>query len=279
MNGPRRIEIPLARRTIDGYLAEPEGAPARRPAVIVIHEIFGPDAHIQDVTRRLAAEGFVALAPNLFSGEIQGLLTPAAVASGFAFLRALPPEVQRDPALIRARIRERPEAEQKLLEALGRIQDPAEHARFAQDLVGVAEFLRARPEVDPDRVTSVGFCFGGGMSGRLATQDPRLAGAVIFYGSSPPAADLPGIRCPLLGLYGAEDARITDTVPELEAATGRHGIPFSYHIYPGAPHAFFNDTRPTYRPEAAQDAWTRVLGFLRSPMGDAPARAGPKGPA
>ncbi len=257
-------------------MAEPEGTPGRRPAVIVIHEIFGPDAHIQVVAQRFAAEGFVALAPNLFSGEISGLLTPAAVTSGMTFLRSLPPEVQRDPAAIRARIQERPEGERKLLEALGRIQDPEEHGRFGEDLVGVAEFLRAQPTVDPHRVTSVGFCFGGGMSARLATRDPRLAGAVIFYGNAPPAVDLPGVRCPLLGLYGAEDARITDTVPDLVAATGRLGIPFSYHIYPGAPHAFFNDTRPNYRPEAARDAWDRVLRFLRSPPvgGPAPGRAG-----
>ncbi len=269
MAAPTRLEIPLPRRTMEGYLAVPEAA-GRRPAVIVIHEIFGPDRHIQDVARRFAAEGFVALAPNLFTGEIQSLLTPAAVASGFAFLRSLPPEVQRDPARVRASILERPEGERRLLEALGRIQDPAEHARFAEDLVGVAEYLRGLPTVDPDKVTSVGFCFGGGMSGRLATLDPRLAAAVIFYGSSPPADDLPRVRCPLLGLYGGEDARITDTVPALEGAARRLGISFTHRIYPGAPHAFFNDTRPTYRPDAAHDAWVTVLDFLRVHTGRRP---------
>lgn len=204
----------------------------------------------------------MALAPNLFTGEIERLLTPAAVATGFGFLRSLPPEVQRDPAAIQRRIAERPTEERAVLEALRRIQNPEEHLRFARDLVGVADGLRSRADVDPTRVGSVGFCFGGGMSALLACHDPKLAACVIFYGNSPSEELVAKARCPILGLYGGEDHRITDTVPELERAARAHHVRFEAHVYPGAQHAFFNDTRPMYDAEAAQDAWRRVLNFF-----------------
>ena len=259
-----RVPVPGSHRELEAYLALPDGGPARRSAVIVIHEIFGPDAHIQDVAGRFASEGYVAIAPNLFTGEIQALLTPAAVSTGMGFLRSLPPEEQRDPVRIRARIAERPAEERALLEALLRIQDPARHREFAQDLVGVARYLRSRDDVEPRKVASVGFCFGGGMSALLAAADPDLAAAVIFYGNSPSAELVPRIRCPILGLYGSEDRRITDTVPKFADDARRAGVDLAYHVYPGASHAFFNDTRPqAYQPDAARDAWRRVLEFFR----------------
>lgn len=263
------ITVPGAGRALDAYIAVPEDRTGPRPAVIVIHEIFGPDAHIQDVARRFAREGYVAVAPNLFTGEIQSLLTPAAVATGFEFLRGLPPEVQRDPAQIQSRIAALPTGDRASLAALMRIQDPVEHVQFARDLLEVARYLRERPEVDRRRVASLGFCFGGGMSGRLACIDPELGAAVIFYGNTPPSDQIPQIRCPVLGLYGAEDHRITDTVPKFEEDAKKAGVRLTTHIYPGAPHAFFNDTRTqVYRADAAADAWRRVLVFLGEEIGD-----------
>lgn len=256
------LTVRVEGRDLDAYLALPEPGRGPSPALVVLHEIFGPDRHIQEVARRFASEGYVAIAPNLFTGEIERLLTPEAIHAGFAFLRGLLPEVQRDPVRIQERIAARPPEERRVLEALRRIQDPEQQAVFARELAGVTEYLRRRPDVDPARVASVGFCFGGGMSGLLAAHDPKLAAAVIFYGNSPSEELVARIRCPLLGLYGGEDHRITDTVPALEAAARQHHVPFTFHIYPGAPHAFFNDTRPTHRPEAARDAWRRVLGFL-----------------
>ncbi|MHB8351098.1 MAG: dienelactone hydrolase family protein [Thermoplasmata archaeon] len=259
------ISVPGQDRMLEAYLAVPTDGATRRAAVIVVHEIFGPDAHIQAVAERFADEGYLALAPNLFTGPIQALLTPSAVQAGMTFLRSLPPEVQRDPSRIRARISEEPEASRAPLTALFQIQDPETLQRFGADLLQVARYLRGRPDVDPRRVGSIGFCFGGGMSGLLSTLDPDLAAAVIFYGNHPPLELIPKIRCPLQGHYGAEDPRITDTVPEFARAMQAAGAPFSYYIYPGAPHAFFNDTRPAlYRPEAARQAWERSLLFFRS---------------
>lgn len=264
-SSPAPISVPGDGRRLDGYLAVPSGGAPPRGAVIVVHEIFGPDAHIQAVIGRLADEGYLALAPNLFTGPIQKLLTPESIQAGIAFLRGLPPEVQRDPTRIRARISEEPEASRAPLAALFQIQNPDQLRRFGGDLVQVARYLRGRPDVDPRSVGSIGFCFGGGMSGLLSTLDFDLAAAVIFYGNNPPLDLVPKIRCPVLGLYGADDPRITDTVPELARAMEAAGVRFAYHIYPGAPHAFFNDTRPAlYRPEAAQAAWALTLEFLRT---------------
>lgn len=257
------ISVPGDGRTLDAYLSLPQTGGMRRPAVIVIHEIFGTDPFVQDVTRRFAREGYVAIAPNLFTGEIQRLLTPEAITAGMGFLRGLPPEVQREPARIRSQIVARPPEERATLAALMKIQDPTQHAQFARDLFGVAGYLRGRSDVEPRSVASVGFCFGGMMSGRLACVDPDLAAAVIFYGNTPPSEQIPLIRCPILGLYGAEDHRITDTVPQFAADAKKAGVRLSYHIYHGAGHAFFNDTRPSaYRADAALDAWKRVHAFL-----------------
>jgi carboxymethylenebutenolidase len=263
--GAEPITVRGHRRELDSFLALPTGTSVPRPAVLVVHEIFGPDAHIREVAERFARAGYLALAPNLFTGTIQKLLTPEAVTAGFGFLRSLPPEVQRDPQKILERIRALPPDEQELHAALRSIQDPERQADFALDLREMARYLRGRPDVIVAKVLCVGFCFGGGMAGRLSTVDPDLGGAVIFYGNPPPSADLGRIRCPILGLYGEEDRRITDTVPQFAEDLKRAGVPFTYHIYPGAGHAFFNDSRPTmYRAEAAHDAWGRVLQFFRS---------------
>jgi carboxymethylenebutenolidase len=246
----------------EAYLALPEGGPGRHPAVIVIHEIFGPDAPLREVARRFAKKGYAALAPNLFTGELQSLLTPQAVAAGFVFLRSLSPEIQRDPAQIQARVAECPPEEQKLLAALMQIRDLRKQQEFARDLVSVTHHLRKQDYVTKGRVGSVGFCFGGGMSALLACSDPDLAAGLIFYGNTPSPDRNRKIRRPILGLYGGEDHRITDTVPSFAEEAKRAGVRFDYHIYPGAQHAFFNDTRPqVYNADAATDAWRRMIEF------------------
>jgi carboxymethylenebutenolidase len=185
-------------------------------------------------------------------------------------MRALseaPPDLRRDPSRFAAFTATQPAERRPVLEALGRISGPAVQAGFARDLLAVARAVRTHPRVDPHRTGAVGFCFGGAMSARLATVDPELRAAVIFYGQNPPIEDVPRIRAAVLGLYGGEDHGITDQVPALADAMSRAGRTFESHVYPGARHAFFNDTRPMYDRAAAQDAWSRVLAFYRKHLG------------
>jgi carboxymethylenebutenolidase len=265
---PSEISIRTPTREIDCYLALPPGAQGRHPAVVVIHEIFGVDEHIRDVARRFAAQGYVAAAPNLFTGEMQSVLTPENIRLAMQAFAQAPPDLRRDPAKLAAFAASQPPERRPILEAFGRVSNPVVQAGFADDLLAVARYLRGLPEVDPARVGSVGFCFGGAMSARLATVDPDLKAAIIFYGQNPPLESVPKIHASVLGLYGGEDHGITDTVPQLADAMAKAGRTFSSHVYPGAKHAFFNDTRASnYHAESAQDAWTRVLSFFASTIG------------
>jgi carboxymethylenebutenolidase len=248
-------------RDLDGYLILPDGQ-GSHPALIVIQEIWGVDDHIRDVCHRLAQLGYAALAPDLYTGELKEAMRPENITAGMAFMRQAPPEVQRDPSRLGAVLAERSPEERRALTTLIAVMSPERRTSFARDLVGAFGYLASRPEVDPDRIGSLGFCMGGGLSFRLATLKPRLRACVVFYGENPPADGIAAIQAPVLGLYGAEDTRITDTLPDLVGQMEAAVKSFEHHIYEGAPHAFFNGTRPTYRPEAAADAWRRALAFL-----------------
>ncbi len=264
MTTDREVSVPVDRRSLDCYLAFPDARKygGRRPAVIVIHEIFGPDAHIRSVGQRFADLGYVAAAPDLFTGELHSLLTPANVALTMQAFAQAPPDLRRDPSKMAAFAASQPPERRPVLEAFGRIGQPQAQAGFARDLETVARYIRGLPEVDARRVASVGFCFGGAMSARLATVDPDLRAAVVFYGQNPPLEDIPKIQARMLGLYGGEDLGITQTIPAFADSMKAAGKPFEYHVYPGARHAFFNDTRPNYERESAVDAWDRVTRFL-----------------
>ena len=253
-------------REIEGYLALPEGE-GTFPAVIVIQEVWGLVDHIRDVADRFANEGYVALAPDLYTGEWREVMSPERIAAGMAFLRSAPQEVQRDPAKLERALSERPQEERDAIKMLATVMSQNQRLRFAEDLLGAVEYLKSRPEVVGDGIGSIGFCMGGAVSGYLATLSPDLRAAVIFYGQNPPRERIPDIQARVLGIYGGEDHRITDTVPELEEAMREAGKSLEYHIYPGAPHAFFNDRRPNYREEAARDAWQRVLAFFGETLG------------
>ena len=263
MVAERSVRVQGDGREIDCYLALPEGPrPARgHPAVVVVHEIFGPDAHMRDVAQRFARLGFVAAAPDLFTGELHDLLTPTNIGLAMQAFAQAPPDLRRDPTKMAAFAASQPPERRPVLEAFGRISQPPVQEGFARDLLGVARYLRSLPEVDAAHVGSVGFCFGGAMSARLATVDPELRAAVIFYGQNPPLDAVPRIHARVLGLYGAEDPGITQTVPAFAEAMKANGKQFESHVYPNARHAFFNDTRPTYQPESAADAWGRVLAL------------------
>ena len=247
------VQVPSGNATFGAYRVAPEPTGEALPAVVLIQEIWGVDEHIQDLAGRLASAGYLVLAPDLYSlgGRRPAALEPPRVAAVKAFLDTIPPASWWDEAA-------RAAALAATFAALFARRDPANIVVALRDAVS---FLRADAGCT-GRVGSVGFCMGGGLSAQLACAEPELAAAVIFYGASPAADDLAGLRCPVLGFYGGEDPRITATVPELAAAMEAAGKSYEWHVYAGAPHAFFNDTRRSYHVGAARNAWARLLGFF-----------------
>ncbi|HVV17027.1 MAG TPA: dienelactone hydrolase family protein [Polyangia bacterium] len=257
-----------------GYLARPERAKGTLPAILIIQEAWGLDAHVEDVTRRFAAAGYVALAPDLYAhaGKRPEPLSRERLAALVAFLNEAGPAVMGD-AQARARaleLRDEPERN-TLAESLDRLSAVAFAGARRDDhlmtLRAAAAYLRTeRQETRGQKMGAVGFCMGGGLSGLLACRDPDLAAAVIFYGAAPPAAEIPAIRCPVLGFYGGQDHRLMGQVPALAAAMDAAGKRFQHHVYPQAGHAFFNDGRISYDVDAARDAFARALMFMREAL-------------
>lgn len=257
------IEVPTGGATLGAFRVAPEPAGVALPAVVLIQEIWGVDEHIQDLAGRIAGAGYLVLAPDLYSlGGRPAALEAPRVAAVKAFLDTIPPaswwdEAARAEALAALRADEG-EPLAATFAALFARRDPPSLVAALRDAVS---FLRADVGCT-GRVGSVGFCMGGGLSAQLACAEPELSAAVIFYGASPAPEDLAGLRCPVLGFYGGEDPRITATVPELAEAMERARKQYEWHVYAGAPHAFFNDTRRSYHVDAARDAWARLLGFF-----------------
>lgn len=211
---------------LSGYLSMPEKK-GKYPAIIVIHENRGLNDHTRDVARRFAAEGFVALAADILArkGGTASMASP-----------------------------------DKAREAIGTISSEAATA----DLKSGLEFLDKHKNVKKGQLASIGFCWGGARSFLLAAESPLLKAAVVFYGSAPAPEKLAQVRVPVLGIYGETDERITSKVPEVAETLKKAGKKYEYKIYPGAGHAFFNDTGERYNAEAAKDAWTRTLAFLKT---------------
>ena len=223
----KMIDFPSNQHTTPGYLAEPEDGQTH-PALVAIQEFWGLVPHIKDVAGRFAGEGFIALAPDLYHGEI-------AVEPDEA--RKLAMELDRD--------------------------------RAVQEIVAAIRYLKALDQVQPKKIGVVGWCMGGSLS--IATAASQLQGAdalgaaVAFYGKPRDMSIISEIKAPLLGLYGELDHGIpTEQVHEMEGILEENGIEHEIHIYPGAGHAFFNNTRPqAYNPSAAQDAWRRTIDWFR----------------
>lgn len=205
-----------------GFLANPREA-GKYPAAIVIHEIWGLVDHIKDVASRLAREGYVALAVDLFEEKTVA----------------------------------------KLEEGRG-LREKFTEEKILGDLNGGFNCLKTLSFVNQSRIGSVGFCMGGGLSLLLACHNRELAAAVVFYGRNPSPIDLvKNVQCPILGNYAGADLAITESdINLLKQTLTKYGKVFDIKVYPGAPHAFFNDTRESYRPEAAKDAWERTLRFF-----------------
>lgn len=254
-----------------GHLVRPARVDGPLPGIVLVQEIWGVDEHVQDVAARLAAAGYAVLAPALFSQgrEYPPALAPERVERAKRFLDTVPPQawaglpdaVARTGMLAALAERERASLDETL-SAIFPAQRAAMLEGWAHDLVQAAEWLRRSPAVQGRRVGALGFCMGGALAARVATEDPALAAAVVFYGAPPPAEKLAGIACPIMGQYGADDARLVQQLPAFEQGMRAAGKPLELHVHPGAPHAFFNDTRVSYRVEAARAAWAEALGFL-----------------
>src|SRR6266852_6074388 len=126
---------------------------------------------------------------------------------------------------------------------------------------GVA-YLQGQSAVRKDRIGAVGFCFGGGMTWLLATRNSAIRAAVPFYGPNPPLEDVPQIKAAILAIYGELDSRIDAGIPAIREAMKKTGMPFEVVIYPGADHAFFNDTGQRYHAPSALDAWRRTVAWF-----------------
>ncbi len=208
---------------VSGYLARLKGG-ERRPGLIVIHENRGLNPHIQDVARRFALEGFIALAPDMLS-PLGG--TPA--------------------------------DENEARQMIGTLDGDATLTRLA----AAVPFLAGHPECT-GRVGAVGFCWGGGYANRLAAAGTSLAASVPYYGSQLPKEEVPRITAPLCLHYAGLDDRINAGIPDYEAALKANDKPYELYLYDGVNHAFNNDTNEArYNREAAELAWGRTLSFLR----------------
>lgn len=214
--------------TLRAYLAFPERKdPA--PAVIVIHEIFGLSSWEPTVVDRLAGNGYVAIVPDLLSARFG--TSPADPDSGRKLTALLVPD------------------------------------RVTADLDAVYRYLNALPAVQHGVIGVIGFCWGGGQSFRYATTNPDLKAAVVCYGPAPDSAALAGIRAPILGVYGENDARIDASLPEVGRRLKALGQSFSYDLYPGTGHGFLKPGREGSDGDQVEKAWARILAFYRKSLG------------
>lgn len=217
------ISYPGVDGDIKAVLAKPKGK-KKLGSVLVIHENRGLNPHIIDVTKRVAAEGFIALGVDALS-PLGG--TPADEDKGRELIGKLDPE------------------------------------KNLQNYLKGLEYLRNRKDGN-GKVGCVGFCWGGGMANKLAVNDPNLQAAVAYYGAQANAADVPKIKASLMLHYGGLDERINAGIPAYEQALKENKVDYKIYIYDGVNHAFNNNTSPTrYNEAAAKLAWQRTIDLFK----------------
>lgn len=224
------VTFPSEGRQLAAFLALPtagseqsEGGKGPYPGVVVIHEIYGLNDNIKDIALRLAAEGYVALAVDLFS-------TGNRTVCMFRMMSGL-------------------------------VFNSLNH-RGVRDLRHALDFLAQQPAVDSRRLGAIGFCMGGSLAIAWACTDRRLRAIAPFYGMNPRPLEAVRRACPVVGSYPEQDFTAA-AGRKLGEALDRYQIPHDIKIYSGAKHSFFNDRGPNYHPEAARDSWERVLAFFR----------------
>jgi len=220
------IKYPGATGEVRAYLVRPRGD-EKLPGVVVIHENKGLVPHIEDVTRRVALEGFLAIAPDA--------MTP---------LGGTPEDPDKAPPLI------------------GQLDRQA----TINNYLAAVRYLKTYP-LSTGKIGVVGFCWGGGMANQLAVNSPDLSAAVPYYGAQPAAEDVPKIKASLLLHYAGDDAGINKGIPAYEAALKKANVDYKIYMYEGTKHGFNNDTwAERYNKEAAQLAWQRTISFLKEKL-------------
>ncbi len=215
-------DSPDGNGTVNGLMAKPAGATAPLGAVLVVHENRGLNPYIEDVVRRVAKAGYLALGPD-----------------GLTSLGGYPGTDEQGREM----------------------QSQLDPAKLMADFFAGFEYLVGHPD-STGKVGVVGFCYGGGVCNALAVAYPNLAASVPFYGQQPQASDVPAIQSPLLLHYAELDDRITSGWPAYQAALDANGKNYTAHIYAGVNHGFHNDTTPRYDEAAATLAWDRTLAFF-----------------
>ncbi|MCT7378144.1 YghX family hydrolase [Chelativorans salis] len=207
---------------VRGYFVRPSEATGAVPGVVVVHENRGLNPYIEDVARRVAKAGFVALAPD-----------------GLTSVGGYPGNDDKGREL----------------------QQQVGPEKLMNDFFAAVEFLMEH-DATTGKVGITGFCYGGGVSNAAAVAYPELGAAVPFYGRQPRPEDVPHIQAPLLIHYAELDTRINEGWPEYEAALKEHGKTYEAYIYPGVNHGFHNDSTPRYDEEAAELAWQRTVDWF-----------------
>lgn len=221
------VQYPSEGVTVRAYMVQPQ-AKGPRPALIVVQEWWGLNDHMKDVARRYAREGYLAIAPDLYS--------------------RLGNKITADP------------------NEAGKLMNTLKQEDGLKDLNATVKYLKTVPGVDAAKIGVTGFCMGGSYALMLPCVNREIKAAVPFYGQVPsPDTPLQNLACPVLYIYGEDDGWITKAdVQRLAAALKKHNKPGEIKTYPGASHAFFNDTRKdVYKPAEAKDAWTRALAFFK----------------
>jgi carboxymethylenebutenolidase len=225
------VAVTGAKTPLRSYIVYPERKD-KAPVVIVIHEIFGESDWIRSVTDQLAADGFIAIAPDMLSGHGKDGGGTDTFASRDDVVKAIrdlkPEEVTADVNAVRA--------------------------------------YGAKLPASSGKTATIGFCWGGGQSFAYASSQPDLSAAVVYYGTPPAPEALAKVACPVLGLYGGNDARVTSTVEPTAAAMKKLGKPYTPHVYDGAGHGFLRaqDGANGANQKAADQAWPATIEFLRA---------------
>jgi carboxymethylenebutenolidase len=216
------------------YLAQPSagaagagggGGAVRYPAVMICHENRGTGPHYQDVARRFAKAGYVGISLDLLSRQGGTAAVPANQVGGI-------------------------------------ISGNGAAERFVEDFRAAMAYLRQQPFVNGERIGMTGYCFGGGVTLNVVAKEPTLRAAVPYYGTPSFPEELKNAKAAVMGAYGETDTRVNASIPTVEAGLRAAGVPFQAKIYPGAGHAFYNDTGGSYSESAATAAWRDTLEWF-----------------